>query len=169
SLPRAEWGAPAISVLHSGGVWTIAGSKRTAVLDEKTLALTVRTGSNVWAMAAPGPKDMLVKAGAEEFPVGLADAREIAIKPYDTGFKSGVKLKLSRWRHKEADLDLTVFLTIAFEGREEELVFEAAADEGTAVLRQLDWPTAMDTRAVDYTVLSNGRGNKLPRPLLNTV
>jgi hypothetical protein len=165
SMPRADWGAPAVTVSHDAGTWTIAGRKHTALLDEKSLALTIRTASNAWAMAASGPKDMLVKAGAgaDEFPLRLADAQEIEIKPYDTGFKTGVKLKLARWKHQNADLDLTLFLTLAFEGRDEELVCEAAADEHAVHVRQLDWPAAIDARDVNYTILPNGRGNLLPR------
>jgi len=163
SLSRADWGAPAVTVSHNTQTWTISGLKHTATLDEKTLSLTIHTKSNTWAMAGSGPKDMLVKAGADQFPLRLADAQEIEIKPYDTGFKTGVKLKLSRWKHKDTDFDLTVFLTVALEGHDEELVFEAAADEHAVRLRQLDWPAALDAREVDYTVLSNARGNLLPR------
>jgi hypothetical protein len=54
-------------------------------------------------------------------------------------------------------------LCICLEGKDEELVFDTSAREGAAKVRQLDWPTALDARAVDYTVLSNGRGNLLPR------
>src|SRR5881394_1262815 len=50
NLSRPNWGAPPISVLHDRGAWTIAGRKHTAILDEKTFALTVRSGSNSWAM-----------------------------------------------------------------------------------------------------------------------
>jgi hypothetical protein len=133
------------------------------VLNEKGLRLLVKTPSSTWALAPSGAKDMLVKLNGEEFPLKLADAQQTLIAPYDTGFKTGVKLKLSQWRHEKRALDLTLYLTIAFEGRDEDLVFEAAADEHSAVLRQLDWPTAMDAREVEHTILSNGRGNLLPR------
>jgi hypothetical protein len=43
------------------------------------------------------------------------------------------------------------------------LVFDIAAQEGETVLRQLDWPPALDARDVDDTVLSNNKGNLLPR------
>src|SRR6266581_4624253 len=163
SLPRSEWGAPAVAVSHSGDIWTIAGEKHSASLNEKNLALTIQTRSNKWAMVPSGPTDMLVKVGAEEFPLRLADAQQILVTSYDTGFKTGVKLKLGQWRYKGKPLDLTLYLTVTFDGRDEELVFEAAADEHAVAVRQLDWPTAMDAHEVECTILPNGRGNLLPR------
>jgi len=163
TLAREEWGAPLISVSHTGATWRISGKKHTALLNEKDLSLAIQTPASHWALAPSGAKDMLVKMGGEEFPLKLADAQQILIIPYDTGFKTGVKLKLSQWPHKEKVVDLTLYFTIAFEGRDEDLVFESAADEHAVALRQLDWPAAMDARDVEYTILSNGRGNLLPR------
>jgi hypothetical protein len=164
SVPRSDWGAPAVSVAHAGDNWTIAGRKHKAVLNEKNLILAIQTTATNWTMAPSGPKDMLVKpANEEEFPLRLADARQVVVAPYDTGSKVGVKLRLSGWQHKNQNVDLTVYLTLAFERPDEELVFEAAADEHAVALRQLDWPMAMDARKVEYTVLPNGRGNLLPR------
>src|SRR5207245_4669214 len=47
--------------------------------------------------------------------------------------------------------------------REEDLVFDVSASEHETLVRQLDWPTAVDARDIDYAVLSNGRGTLLPR------
>jgi hypothetical protein len=49
------------------------------------------------------------------------------------------------------------------QGDDEDLVFDIAAKEGGAVLRQLDWPEALDASDVDDTVLSNNKGDLLPR------
>jgi hypothetical protein len=38
-----------------------------------------------------------------------------------------------------------------------------AAKEGNAIIRELNWPTALDAREVDYTLLPSGRGMLLPR------
>jgi hypothetical protein len=43
------------------------------------------------------------------------------------------------------------------------LVCDVATDESAVKVRQLDWPTALDAREVDYTLLPNGKGNLLPR------
>jgi hypothetical protein len=158
-LSREQWGAPAVNVSHASGKWTIAGNKQTVILNEADLALEIRAQSAIWNLVASAANDMRVKFNGQELPVRLADARNIAIAPYDTGFKSGVKINLSNWPW----LDLSATLTICLEGRDEDLVFEVAVAEGQAVVRQLDWPTALDARAVDYTILSNGRGNLLPR------
>jgi Family of unknown function (DUF5696) len=163
SLPREQWGAPPVTVSHANGQWSIAGRKQTVLLNESSLALEIRAGTAVWNMVASGTNDLLAKAGGKEFFLRLADAGKIDIKPYDTGFKTGVKLTLSEWRHEGTPLDLKLHLTLCLEGADEELVCDAAAEEQGTVVRQLDWPTALDARAVDYTLLSNGRGNLLPR------
>ncbi|HKC66071.1 MAG TPA: DUF5696 domain-containing protein [Pyrinomonadaceae bacterium] len=162
-LPREEWGAPAVAVTHAGGKWVIAGKKNKVTLNESDLALRVQAGAAEWMMTPSSAKDMLVKMKDEEFYLRLADAKKISIVPYDTGFKTGVKISLSQWQHKGATLDLSLYLTVCLEGKDEELVFDTSADERDAVLRQLDWPTALDASAVDYTILSNGRGTILPR------
>ena len=158
-LSREQWGAPAVNVSQAGGKWTIAGKRNTVTLDESDLALKVQAGNALWQMVPSSPKDMLVRANGEDTYVRLADAAKKTITRYDTGFKTGVKIVLSGWRN----LDLSLVLTVALEGRNEELVFGTVAREHNAVVRQLDWPTALDAHDVDYTLLSNGRGTLLPR------
>jgi len=158
-LTRADWGAPFVDVSHADGKWIITGRRQTVTLDEKTLALEVNAQSVIWKMPASPTNDMIVKIGGKELPAHLTDARKIAIEPYDTGFKTGVKITLSDWRKS----DLKLYLTVCLQGDNEELVFDTAAQEGKTVLRQLDWPSALDARDVDDTVLSNNKGNLLPR------
>jgi hypothetical protein len=168
-LAREQWGAPLVNVSRADGNWVIAGKHNVVTLNETNLAMSVQNGSARWAMVPSGAQDMLVKCGGKEFYVRLADAKEIAITPYDTGFKTGVKIKLTQWRELSAKPPmLTLYLTVCLEGRDEDLVCDASADEATgafagAVVRQLDWPTALDAREVDCTLLSNGKGNLLPR------
>ena len=162
-LPREQWGAPNVKVSHADGKWIIAGLKNKATLNDNDLALMVQAGPAQWSMMPSTPNDMRVETNDGEFSLRLADARNISIVPYDTGFKTGVKMNLAKWSHNGRDLDLTVSLTVCFEGRDEELVFDIATRENETVLRQLDWPAALDAREVDYTLLSNGRGTLLPR------
>ncbi len=166
-ISREDRGMPVVAVTHSGATWTIAGRHNTVTLDARSLALHVQAGPAVWDMVPSTATDMRVKAGGKEFSVRLADAGTIAIEPYDTGFKTGVKLALTNWLQPNTTpatpLDLTLYLTICLEGHDEELVFDTTADERGAIVRQLDWPTALDAHDVDYTVLPNGRGNLLPR------
>jgi len=162
-LAREQWGAPLIDVSHANGQWTIAGKKQSVTLDEKTFALAVNAQSVSWKMVPAGTNGMLVKYHGHEFPLCLMDARSIVIAPYDTGFKTGVKITLSDFQHGRDKLDLTLHLTVCLQGDAEDLVFDIAANEGDAILRQLDWPEALDARDVDDTVLSNNKGNLLPR------
>jgi hypothetical protein len=162
-LPREQWGAPAVTVSEAAGKWTIAGKRNKLTLSPSDLALKVDAGPLTWAMAPSSKDDMLVKSKGRELHVRLADAGKIDVVPYDTGYKTGVKISLSRFRHAGAELDLALYLTVCLEGRDEELVFDVATKEGEAVVRQLDWPKELDARSVDFTVLSNRRGTLLPR------
>ena len=166
-LGREQWGAPLVTVSKLDGKWTIAGKKQTVTLDAKNLALEVRAGPTTWRMV-PSTNDMDVRARGADFPLRLADAPFKDIKPYDTGFKTGVKITLRGWadtdpRKRVAPIDLTLYLTIALEGKDEDLVFDIAAQEREAVIRKLDWPTALDSRDFEHTLLSNIRGVLLPR------
>lgn len=152
-----------VTVSHRNGKWIIAGKKNKVTLDETNLAISVQAGPAQWVMMPSSPRDMLLKSKGEEFQERLADARKTRIVPYDAGFKTGVKIGLTGWQHERNSLDLELFLTICLEGTDEELVFDASAREHETLLRQLDWPAALDARDVDYTLLSNGRGTLLPR------
>jgi hypothetical protein len=165
---RAEWGAPAVITSHANGQWTIAGRRNTVVLNDSDLAVTIQAGPTVWKMAPSSGDDMVVKSAGELFPLGLGTAGAIEISPYDTGYKSGVKVVLGQFRsngllHRGSPIDLTLYLTICLEGQDEELIMEASANEHEASVRQLDWPKELDARDVDHTVLSNAEGTLLPR------
>ena len=162
-LPRDQWGAPLVDVSHVDGNWIVAGRKKRVTLNAANLAINVQAGPANWSMLPSSARDMLVRSKGQEFYLRLIDAQKVAITRYDTGFKTGIKISLGQWRHQGSDLDLNLFLTVCLEGRDEEVVFDVAAGEHETVVRQLDWPTALDARAVDYTLLSNGRGNLLPR------
>ncbi len=167
-LPREQWGATPVTVTRAAGKWIIAGKTNQVTLSESDLAVQVQAGPVTWAMASSSEKDMRLKLRGEEFTLRLADAGKIEITPYQTGYKTGVKITLSQWpahglRSKGPEIDLALYLTVCLEGQSEDLVFDTAANEHEAVVRQLDWPAALDAREVDYTVLSNRRGNLLPR------
>jgi hypothetical protein len=162
-LPREQWGAPAVTVTQKADQWVIAGRTTTVTLSASNLLLRIQAGRAAWSMVPSSATDMIVRSAGEDVSLRLADARKIAITPYDTGFKTGVKVVLEGWRVGERELDVALFLTIAIEGRSEEVVFDVAAREGSAVVRQLDWPTALDSADIDHTVMSHYRGILLPR------
>ncbi len=162
-LPREQWGAPAVSVAQQDGEWIIAGRARTVTLSSRDLRLQVRTGGTLWSMVPSTATDLIVRAGGADTALRLADAPRIAITPYDTGFKTGITIVLSGWRTRAGELDVELYLTVALEGRAEEVVFDVSARDGTSVVRQLDWPTALEAGDVDHTVMSHYRGILLPR------
>jgi hypothetical protein len=160
---REQWGAMNVKVSQQGNSWVVAGKHTTISLNKSDLALSVRAGTANWSLLGSTPGDIVIKSSGEEVSLRLADAKQIAIVPYDAGFKSGIKISLAGWTHKDRVLDLRLFLTVCLEGNSEEVVFDIAAKEQDTVLRQLDWPGALDARDIDYTLLSNGRGTLLPR------
>jgi Family of unknown function (DUF5696) len=161
---RASWGGQQAIVSHDGGVWTIAGRRTHVTVDAATLAIDVRAGRVRWTMTpASRPRDLIVRRGAKDVALRLADATHIAVAPYDPGSRTGVKITLSGFSDGRTPLDVSLFLTLALEGRDEDLTFDVAAREGNAAIRQLNWPPALDAGDVDYAVLNNGRGLLLPR------
>ena len=165
---RAQWGAPDVTVTHANGEWTIAGQKNKVVLNDSDLALNIDAQGVTWKMVPSQPDDILIKSHGELFHAALRSADHIDIAPYDTGFETGVKITLSGFHengmlYKGQPLDLVLYLTICLENPNEDLVMTAVANEHEAAVRLLDWPTAMDARDVDYTVLSNGEGTIVPR------
>jgi hypothetical protein len=190
ALPaQTDWGAPAIDVSHEGRTWTIAGRKQRVTLNDTDLSTTIQAAGGVaWKMVPSGAHDLLVRVGHDESWLRLADAGSIKIVPYRTGFKSGVKITLGDFHRgspgasgagtsgagtpsspsaspsESGPLDLRLVLTMALEGGDEDLTYEVTAVEGAAAtVRELHWPTAMEGRDVDATVLSNDDGMLLPR------
>ncbi len=164
----SDTGTPEVKVSHAGGKWTVAGTRNTAVLNESDLSVAVEAGAVTWNMVPSSARDMLVSKDGDEFPVRLAGAGEIRITPYATGFKTGIKLVLDRFRNTGerdpgAPLDLRLVLTMCLEGPDDELVWEATVIEHDAVVRELHWPKEVDGREVDYTVIPSDDGTLLPR------
>ena len=167
-LPGEQRGASRVEVSRKGALWTVTGKKQVVTLNPADLALELRAGSALWRMRPSTSGDLVVRPGGRELALRLADAAISTVLPYDTGFSKGVKIALSGWRttpstSKESELGLSLYLTLALEGKDEELVFSVAADERSALVRRLDWPAPLDSRDFDHTVLSNIRGVLLPR------
>lgn len=161
--PRDEWGAVPVRVADTESSILIAGRKREVTLLKRDLSLSIVSGGIVWRMIPSAAGDLVVRHQGRDLALRLADAGKIAFGKYDASFKTGTKIELSGWRHEGRELDVTLLLSVALEGRDEELAFSIAAREGTAVIRQLDWPTAVDASSFDHTVMSHYRGILLPR------
>ena len=162
-LAPQEWGASSITVERAGGKWTIAGKKTAVVLGESDLATTVTVGGTSWKMVPSTSEDVLVRVGTDTFPLRLADAKDLKIVPYHTGFSSGVKITAGGFQRAGKPLDIRLHLTMAVEAGDADVAFEAAVEEGAARVRELRWPPAIDGREVDATLLSNDDGMLLPR------
>lgn len=158
---RASWGAALVQVSDSGGVWTIAGKKHAVTIDMHDLAMDVLAGPADWKMAPSRAGDLIVrkKGRPKEYRLKLSDAAKKSVQYYDAGYKTGVKIILSRWK----DFDLGLYLTVCLEANTEDLLCTVTADEGNTVVQRLDWPGATDGSKVDYTVLPNFWGILLPR------
>ena len=161
-LTRDQWGAMPVTVTHAGDNWTIQGKRNKVSLSESNLGFTLQNGSAKWIVSPSRPGDLIAVMDREQISLQISNSDK-KIETYDAGFKTGVKVSLSGWTHKGAAVDLKLFLTVALEGPDEEVVFGVSANEGRATLRQLDWPGPLDARDVDCTLLSNGRGTLLPR------
>jgi hypothetical protein len=148
-----------IEVANQNGTWAISGKKQIITFNESNLSIRIKAGPVNWNMAPSGSKDMIVKSNGKEFAIRLADAGKRKVDRYDAGFKTGIMITLEGWK----GADCKLYLTLALEGPDEELVFDVAAEEKQTVIRQLNWPTALDGSEVDHTVLSNVRGVLLPR------
>jgi hypothetical protein len=163
-----SFGAPTVKVSHANGKWVLEGKKNSVTVNESDFATTVRSGAVVWKMVPSSSKDLLVAADGDEFNVSLASAGEIKITPYETGFKTGIKIVLDKFRNTGqrapgAPLDLRLVLTMCLEGQDDELVSEATVMEHDAVVRELNWPKEMEGREVDYTLIPSDDGTLLPR------
>src|SRR5437899_879844 len=117
-------------------------------------------------MVPSSNRDMKVKSGGDEFYVRLADAGNIRITPYETGFKTGVRIILENFRNtgvlaRGSLLNTRVVLTLCLEGGDEDLVSEAVVNENGSAVKELNWPKEVDGREVDYTVISSDNGTLL--------
>src|SRR5260370_7173143 len=151
-----------VTVSHEAGKWIIAGQKNRLTINETDLALNVQAGPAQWVMVPSKAGDMLVKSRGEEVSLRLAGAKTISVVPYDTGFKTGVKIHLAGWKQKSNNIELELLLTVCLQGTDEELVFDVTANEHDATLRQLDCPGALHGREVHYPSLTNARAPLFP-------
>jgi hypothetical protein len=150
-----------VTVTHSGGNWTIAGPKNTAILSESNFALSVRAGAVTWNLVPSAANDVLVKSGGADRPLRLTAARDIRIEPFTTGYNKGIKIALGGWSGADG---VRLVLTLCLEGPDDDLVAEAVAIEGgSATVRELAWPKEPNGSQVDYTVIPSDDGTLLPR------
>ncbi|MGN6369920.1 MAG: DUF5696 domain-containing protein [Phycisphaerae bacterium] len=160
---REEWGGMPVRVSIGEGEKahqiTIAGKKQRVVVDADTLGIEVESAAGRWRMM-PSKDDLTVRVGGKEATVSLADSRKDILRS-DPGYRTGVQIRLFDIQGAK---DLTVYLWIGLEGKDEDLVFDVVPGETCeTAIRAMNWPGAVNPEDFDTTILSNVRGVMLPK------
>lgn len=166
-----EWGAPKVHVqqlaaLAAGqkeGKWSIDGLKNRVELNPSDLQITVHAGGQDWSMMPSFSGDLIVEKEGLTFALRLADAGEKLISPYQTGFKTGIKIALGNFRHEKNELDLQISLFVCLQGEQEELVCELVPAEKTTAILECCWPGAIADTCFDTTIVPFMQGMLLPK------
>jgi hypothetical protein len=152
-----------ISVRHHGKQWVIKGVHRSVTFDESDMAVTVKSGENVWPMRPSQPDDLTVEWEGKRLGLALRSAGRVEVSRYDTGQMTGLKIGLADFKVEGKPLDFSLQLFMCVEGSTEELVFDVVPTEGGARIKELRWPKAFEPSAVDMTVIPAMQGMLLPR------
>ncbi len=158
-----DWGAPKVQVSQEQGRWIVKGLRNRFELDPSDLQMTVSAAGRAWSMVPSSGGDLIVENAGERLSLRLADAGKKEVSPYQTGFKSGLKIALEEFAGGEKKLDLQLALFACLEGPQEDLVCElVAAERNTAVL-ECFWPRAVADECFDHTVVPFMQGMLLPK------
>ncbi len=158
-----DWGAPKVQVSQEQGRWIVKGLRNRFELDPSDLQMTVSAAGRAWSMVPSSGGDLIVENAGERLSLRLADAGKKDVSPYQTGFKSGLKIALEEFAGGEKKLDLQLALFACLEGPQEDLVCElVAAERNTAVL-ECFWPHAVADECFDHTVVPFMQGMLLPK------
>ncbi len=148
-----NWGAPEVKVFQREGKWIIEGQRNRIELNPSDLQMTVYARSRTWSMIPSFSGDLIVENSGARLPLRLADAGKKEISPYQTGFKTGIKIALEGFTCKDKKIDLQILLFICLEVEQEELVCELIAAEKTTTIIECFWPQALADNCFDYTVV----------------
>jgi len=160
-----EWpgSRAAVAVSRRGGVWTLAGAKRTVEIDEAALAIKVRSATADWATLPSFEGDLTVRRAGTDHKLRLAAAAHRQAAPYETGFQTGLRIELTGFRAGEEELDTEVDLFIGLDGADEDLVCRIVSPDGSDRVRELLWPASFEPAAPDAAVVPFMQGMLLPR------
>jgi len=160
---QTEWGRPEITVKQDDNRWTIQGQKHIVSLDPQTLAIQVLDRNITWNLEGSRPGDLLVEHQGKKISLRFADAKHIEITSYQTGFMSGVKIRLSGYIHNDKPLNVHIQLFVCLQAPEEDLVCELVAKEVETCIKECHWPGIMESGNFDYTVVPFMQGMLLPK------
>jgi len=147
-----------ISVRQYGPIWTIKGVHLTVTLNEADLAVTVKSGPNIWRMRPSQPDDLTVESDGKRVSLALTSGK-MEVTRYDTGRVTGLKIDLREFN--PAGFGLTLIL--ALEGSSEDLICDVIPTEGSARIKEVRWPKAFEPGDVDSTIIPAMQGMLLPR------
>ena len=162
-VTQDDYGQPRIQVRQKGGRWIVRGRKNRVEVNSSDLQMNVHAGDSTWPTVASFAGDLVVETSGKRCSLRLADAAERTIAPYETGFKTGVKIALAGFSHEGEQIDARVDLFVCLEGRDEEMVCELIAHEDKARVLECSWPAAPTPEAFNATVVPFMQGMLLPK------
>lgn len=160
---QIEWGKPKVRVLQSGSQWTIQGKRLTVIFSSDTFAIQVKDKNVIWNLEESGKGDLIVERKGQKIPLRLGDAKNIDITPYETGFKSGLKIKLTDYSFQDTQLDLALTLFVCLQTPDEDLICELVTKEDVITVKECFWPAAFKQDSFDFTVVPFMQGMLLPK------
>ncbi|MHC4438325.1 MAG: hypothetical protein ACYS3S_13270, partial [Planctomycetota bacterium] len=162
-LTQLEWGDPNVTVRQDAAQWIIHGERLTVVVDSNSLAMRIKDKDIIWNIEGSTQRDLTIEHDGRNIPLRLRDAKKITIEPYETGFKSGIKIRLNDYIHQDKLLKIGLQLNICLQTPNEELVCELAATENSAAVKQCLWPAPFEQASFDFTVVPFMQGMLLPK------
>lgn len=152
-----------ISVRYENDKWIITGQRRVISLSRPNLEMTIKAGPLKWLMLPANDNDLTVEAEGKRLSLSFMNAGKMEFSPYETGFKTGVKIVLRDFRQNGKLLDIELRLFVCLEGSSEELICELVAIEGATTVKECRWPKCFEPQSVNFTVIPFMQGMLLPR------
>jgi hypothetical protein len=168
-LPQTDWGRPKVEVRQSGDQWILQGQRLTVSIRSGDLAIQVKDPDTSWSLEGSKPGDLTVNSAGQSISLRLADAKKIEITPYETGFKTGIKVQLGEFVFQDKPVDVHLQLFLCLQGSDEDLVCEVIADETKTAVKQCLWPGAFEPAGIDATIVPFMQGMLLPKDWPRTV
>jgi hypothetical protein len=141
----------------------IRGRENRIQLNPENLQMTVTTPACTWSLVPSYPGDLVIERAGQTLSLCLASAQQKEISPYDTGAMAGLKIGLGDFVHGGDTLDLKLTLLVCLEGKDQDLVGELIAQEGTTAVQTCFWPQAVAEDSFDATVVPFMQGMLLPK------
>jgi hypothetical protein len=166
-IPAADESfVPSARLSREGNVWRIRGRRNEVSFDLDSLRLTAKTPGGTWALRPSFDGDLaLGDAGGKE--IGrfrLSAAIQKTAAPYRSGFQSGVMVSLAGFPAQAGvPADARIYLYIALDGRDEDLVCRILAEDGDVRVKELLWPAAVEPGSFDSVVVPFMQGMLLPK------